>query len=55
MVARDIAIADFTNTAVHIAHVSTAGSVRLIRKAKRRGIKVTAETAPHYFPLPMMR
>jgi dihydroorotase len=51
MVARDIAIADFTNTAVHIAHVSTAGSVRLIREAKRRGIRVTAETAPHYFSL----
>jgi dihydroorotase len=51
MVARDIAIADYTNTPVHIAHVSTAGSVRLIRTAKERGIKVTAETAPHYFSL----
>ncbi|MDO9527529.1 MAG: dihydroorotase [Syntrophales bacterium] len=51
MVARDIAIADYTNTPVHIAHVSTAGSVRLIRAAKERGIKVTAETAPHYFSL----
>jgi dihydroorotase len=51
MVARDILIAEFTNTCVHIAHVSTAGSVRLIREAKKRGLKVTAETAPHYFTL----
>jgi dihydroorotase len=36
---------------VHIAHVSTAGSVRIIRDAKARGLKVTAETAPHYFSL----
>jgi len=36
---------------VHIAHVSTAGSVRIIREAKSRGIPVTAETAPHYFSL----
>jgi dihydroorotase len=51
MVARDILIAEFTKTSVHIAHVSTAGSVRLIRDAKKRGLKVTAETAPHYFTL----
>lgn len=51
MVARDILIAEFTKTSVHIAHVSTAGSVRLIREAKKRGIPVTAETAPHYFTL----
>ena len=51
MLARDILIAEFTNTCVHIAHVSTAGSVRLIRDAKKRGLKVTAETAPHYFTL----
>jgi dihydroorotase len=51
MVARDILIAEFTKTYVHIAHVSTAGSVRLIRDAKQRGLKVTAETAPHYFTL----
>ena len=51
MVARDILIAEFTRTSVHIAHVSTAGSVRLIRDAKKRGVKVTAETAPHYFTL----
>jgi dihydroorotase len=51
MVARDILIVKFTKTSVHIAHVSTAGSVRLIRDAKERGLKVTAETAPHYFTL----
>ena len=51
MVARDILIAEFTKTCVHIAHVSTAGSVRLIREAKKRGLRVTAETAPHYFTL----
>ena len=51
MAARDILIAEFTGTAIHIAHVSTAGSVRLIREARARGIRVTAETAPHYFTL----
>jgi dihydroorotase len=51
MVARDILIAEFTHTRVHIAHVSTAGSVQLIRDAKKRGLKITAETAPHYFTL----
>jgi len=51
MIARDILIAEFTKTQVHIAHVSTAGSVRLIREAKKRGLKITAETAPHYFTL----
>jgi len=51
MVARDLLLAEYTRSAIHIAHVSTAGSVRLIREAKNRGIKVTAETAPHYFTL----
>ena len=51
MIARDILIAEFTKTCVHIAHVSAAGSVRLIRDAKKRGLNVTAETAPHYFTL----
>lgn len=51
MVSRDIMIAEYTGTAVHIAHVSTAGAVRLIREAKARDVKVTAETAPHYFTL----
>lgn len=51
MVARDLLLAELTRSRVHIAHVSTAGSVRLIREAKKRGIKVTGETCPHYFTL----
>ncbi len=51
MVLRDIALAELTGAALHIAHVSTAGAVRAIREAKARGVKVTAETAPHYFTL----
>lgn len=51
VVYRDIAIAELTGGRLHIAHVSTEGSVRLIRDAKRRGVKVTAETCPHYFTL----
>ena len=51
MVARDIELARFTKTRLHIAHASTAGSVRAIRQAKSAGINVTAETAPHYFVL----
>jgi len=51
IVARDIIIADYTGTTLHIAHVSTAEAVRMIRNAKERGVRVTAETAPHYFTL----
>ncbi len=51
MVARDILLAEETGCQVHIAHVSTAGSVRLIREAKARGVKVSAEAAPHHFTL----
>jgi len=51
MVARDIDLARFTGTRVHISHVSTAGSVRAVREAKSGGVDVTAETAPHYFTL----
>src|SRR5512143_593644 len=51
MTARDISLAELTGGRLHIAHVSTAGSVRLIRDAKSRGVKVTAETCPHYFSL----
>lgn len=51
MVARDLLLAEFTGAFLHIAHVSTAGAVRLIREAKARGVRVTAETAPHYFTL----
>ncbi len=51
MVARDILLAEFTGTPVHIAHLSTQGAVALVRQAKERGVRVTAETAPHYFSL----
>ncbi len=51
MVARDIILAEMTGGRLHIAHVSTEGSVRLIRQAKERGVNVTAETCPHYFTI----
>ncbi len=51
MVARDLLLAEFTGAALHIAHVSAAGAVRMIRDAKTRGVRVTAETTPHYFTL----
>jgi len=51
MVYREIALAECTGARVHIAHVSTAMAVDLIRAAKGRGVRVTAETAPHYFTL----
>jgi dihydroorotase len=51
MVERDIALSEQTGAAIHIAHVSTAESVRAIQQAKTRGVRVTAETAPHYFML----
>ncbi len=51
MVARDLILAEYTKVPVHIAHVSTAVSVELIRDAKKRGVKVTCETCPHYFSL----
>jgi dihydroorotase len=51
MVARDIALARLTGGRLHIAHVSTEGSVKIIRQAKADGINVTAETCPHYFSL----
>ncbi|SEM19077.1 dihydroorotase [Syntrophus gentianae] len=51
MVARDLLLAEFTGAALHIAHVSAAGAVRMIRDAKNRGVRVTAETTPHYFTL----
>lgn len=47
--AREIALAAADNVPIHICHVSTKTSVALVRDAKRRGVKVTAETAPHYF------
>jgi dihydroorotase len=51
MVARDILIAEFTSGHVHVAHISTAKSVELVREAKKRGINVTAEVCAHHFTL----
>lgn len=51
MVARDVILAKETGCRLHIAHVSTAGSVQIIREAKALGIKVTAEATPHHFTL----
>ncbi len=51
VVARDIMLAEYTGARVHIAHVSTAGSLRVIRDAKKRGVSVTCETCAHYFTL----
>lgn len=47
--AREIALADSCGARIHICHVSTKGSVGIIRDARKRGVKVTCETAPHYF------
>jgi dihydroorotase len=51
MVARDIILAELTGAHVHIAHLSTAGAARLVREAKARGVRVTAETTPHHLVL----
>ncbi len=50
-IARDVILAKETGKRVHIAHVSTAGGVEIIRQAKKQGVRVTAETCPHYFTL----
>jgi dihydroorotase len=51
MVARDLAILEQTGGHLHVAHISTAGAVELVRRAKARGLNVTAEAAPHHFTL----
>ena len=51
MIYRDLALAEYVNRPIHIAHISTRESVDLIRRAKQKGCKVTAETTPHYFSL----
>ena len=51
MIARDIRLAEMTGGKLHFAHVSTAEGVELIRKAKKRGLAITCDTAPHYFDL----
>jgi dihydroorotase len=51
MVARDILLAELTGAHIHIAHLSTAGAVRLVRDGKARGVRVTAEVTPHHLVL----
>jgi dihydroorotase len=51
MVARDIILAELTGAHLHIAHISTAGAVRLVRDARARGVRVTAEVTPHHLLL----
>ncbi len=51
MTARDIAFAEQVGIPIHICHVSTAGSVQLVRDAKKRGVRVTCETGPHYYSI----
>jgi len=51
IVARDVILAEMTRARLHIMHISTAGSVELVRSAKKRGVAVTAEATPHHFTL----
>lgn len=51
MVARDIRLAEMTGCPLHIAHISTRGSLELVRQAKERGVKVTCEVTPHHLTL----
>jgi dihydroorotase len=51
MVARDIRLAHYTKSRYHVAHLSTAGSLELVRDAKKRGMPVTCEVTPHHFTL----
>lgn len=51
MIARDLMLAEYTGARFHVAHISTAKSVDLVRQAKSKGIKVTAEATPHHFVL----
>ncbi|MFZ2324535.1 MAG: dihydroorotase [Ignavibacteriaceae bacterium] len=51
VVIRDILLAEYTNSKIHIAHISSKNSVDMVREAKKKGIKVTAEVTPHHFTL----
>ena len=51
MIARDIALAEATGGRLHVAHLSTAGSVPLVREAKYKGLRVTAEVCPHHLTI----
>ncbi|MDT8443404.1 MAG: dihydroorotase [Desulfuromonadales bacterium] len=49
--AREVMLAEFTGAHLHVAHVSTSGSIDIVRQAKKRGVHVTCEAAPHHFSL----
>ena len=51
MAARDVRLAEMTGSRLHLAHLTTAESIDVVRRAKARGLKVTCDTAPHYFAL----
>lgn len=51
VVIRDILLAEYTNSKIHIAHISSKNSIDMVREAKKKGIKVTAEVTPHHFTL----
>jgi len=51
IISRDILLAEGGDLHIHLAHISTKGGVELVRQAKKRGVKVTCETCPHYFSL----
>lgn len=51
MVSRNIALAELTGARLHLAHISTEGSARMVREAKSRGLRVTAEACPHHFTI----
>jgi dihydroorotase len=51
MVSRDVALAEATRGRLHVMHVSSGGSIHIIRRAKKRGVRVTTEVTPHHFTL----
>jgi len=51
MVARDVLVSEYTGIPIHITHVSTQGSIEIIRQAKQRGVKVTCDVTPHHLLL----
>lgn len=51
IIARDIMLAELTGAHLHVGHLSTKGGIRLVREAKKRGVRVTCEVTPHHFTL----
>ncbi|MDR3626862.1 MAG: amidohydrolase family protein [Ignavibacteriaceae bacterium] len=51
IVSRDIMVSEYTGGKIHIAHISTKKSIEMVREAKKKGLRVTAEVAPHHFTL----